>query len=342
MQPCRDRLWKPGLIPAGSLSSPPQAFQGQRARWTSEVPSLCCLLWSQGLLKPCRTHRPPPTNTDSASHGPQTCPLLSRSLAPDVTCPPWDSLQPTTFSQSISDALKCADAATWLSPDTFRKQGLQGLPTHPEDLGRWQPHLYLCSLPSLSPPPHHGSLPPVPGFPLPSNLTLWPWRLLLCTLPQASWALSSHPPGTCPLHSKRPPMCLVLLSEEPLALGTGEHPLPRSACRSLWWGRGTDGQLGVDLLWERGSRVAKGAKSHGWAVALSPQLPPRPRSEDSPSGSVSPHQLLSLEKGPLPGTSLLGLRPGGRGRGTYCDGNSSCPAEQGLGESCVHGVPIAH
>ena len=45
--------------------------------------------------------------------------------------PPLDSLQPTTFSQSISDA---AEMQTWphgCLPDTFRKQGLQGLPHAP-------------------------------------------------------------------------------------------------------------------------------------------------------------------------------------------------------------------
>lgn len=104
-------------------------------------------------------------------------------------------------------------------------------PAHPQPLPSTTPWL---------------TAPPVPGFPLPSTWTLWPWRLLLCTLPQASWALSAPTlllaPALCTVSAH--PCVWYCYQRDPLVLGTGEHPLPRSTCRSLW-GRGTDGQLGV-------------------------------------------------------------------------------------------------
>lgn len=201
MQPCRDRLWKTSPHPCGEPVLTPQAFQGQRARWTLKFLPLCCLLWSQGPQSPVGPSPPPPhQHRFCLPSGPQTCPPLSRSLAPDVTCLPGTASSPLP-SPRVCDA---AEMQTWphgCLPDTFKKQGLQGLPHAPwEDLGRWQPHRALLT-PSLSPPPHHGSLLPRcqaspcprPGHSGPgacfSALCLRPRGL--SQLPPSSWHLPS-------------------------------------------------------------------------------------------------------------------------------------------------------
>ena len=108
-------------------------------------------------------------------------------------------------------------------------------------------------------------------------------------------------------------MRLGLLPEGPLVLGTGEHPPPRSTCRSFG---GCGGQMNSWVCdysqttapgWQKRqvSRVGCGRSAS--------EPPPSPRSKDSPSGSVSIHRLPQPREGGSPGITLLGLRPGGQG-----------------------------
>lgn len=169
--------------------------------------------------------------------------------------------------------------------------------------------------PSLSPPPHHGSL--LPGARLPLALDLDTLALAPASLHSASGLVEALSAPTHPsswhlpsLHSKRPPMCLVLLSEDPCVLGTGRHPLPSQACRSLW-GRGDRWTAGCVIYsgnvvpgWQRG-------ESHGVGVAVSLSCHQGRVAGTAPQGGVSVSSLGLGE--PLLAPASWELRPGGQG-----------------------------
>lgn len=131
MQPCRDRFWKTSPQPCGGPVLPPQAFQEQRTRWTLTFLPTVLPPVVAGPPKPCRTLTAPShQHRFCLSSGPQTCPPLSRSLAPAVACLPRTAPSPTTFSQSISDATEMQTwPHSWL-PGTFGKAGPPRPPPH--------------------------------------------------------------------------------------------------------------------------------------------------------------------------------------------------------------------
>lgn len=161
MQPCRDRFWKTSPQPCGGPVLPPQAFQEQRTRWTLTFLPTVLPPVVAGPPKPCRTLTAPShQHRFCLSSGPQTCPPLSRSLAPAVACLPRTAPSPLPSPRASVMRPKCRRGHTAGSLAPSGKQGLQGLPHAPwEDLGRWQPHRALLT-PRPSPPPHQDSLLP--------------------------------------------------------------------------------------------------------------------------------------------------------------------------------------
>lgn len=150
--------------------------------------------------------------------------------------------------------------AVSLTPSGSRAS--KAFPTHP---GRtWGDGSLTRALltPSLSPPPHHGSLLPGARLPLALDLDTLAHQRLLLPLPQASWALSAPTLLLAPaLCTVAPHPCVwYCYQRDPLVLGTGEHPLPKIDLQELVGGGQMDSWV-CDLLWERGSRVAKEAVS---------------------------------------------------------------------------------
>ena len=195
------------------------------------------------------------------------------------------------------------------------KQGLQGLPHTP---GRtWGDGSLTGPCSPLDPPLHHTKPHCLPGDRHPLALDLDTPALTpgpLCSALGLVGSLSSHPPpGSHPLHSKHPPMRLGLLPEGPPRLGHRGTPTTQIDLQELW---GCGGQMNSWVCdysqttapgWQKRqvSRVGRGRSAS--------EPPPSPRSKDSPSGSVSIHQLPQPREGGSPGITLLGLRPGGQG-----------------------------
>lgn len=258
MQPCRDRLWKTSPHPCGEPVLTPQAFQGQRARWTLKFLPLCCLLWSQGPQSPVGPSPPPPhQHRFCLPSGPQTCPPLSRSLAPDVTCLPGTASSPLPSPRVSVMRLKCRRGHMAVSLTPSRSRASKAFPTHP---GRtWGDGSLTgpCSPPAS--PLHHTMAHCSPGARLPLALDLDTLALAPASLHSASGlvgSLSSHPPpGTCPLHSKRPPMCLVLLSEGPPRLGHWGTPAAQIDLQEL---------VGEGDRWTAGCVIYSGNVVPGW------------------------------------------------------------------------------
>lgn len=138
----------------------PTGLPGTEGQTDSEVPPSVSPPVVAGPQSPVGPSPPPPhQHRFCLPSGPQTCPPLSRSLAPDVTCLPWTASSPLPSPRVSVMRLKCRRGHMAVSLTPSGSRASKAFPTHPEDLGRWQPHRALLT-PRLSPPPHHGSLLP--------------------------------------------------------------------------------------------------------------------------------------------------------------------------------------
>lgn len=192
MQPCRERFWK--TSPAGACR-PPQAFREQRTSWTLKFLPIVSPPVVAGPPKPCRTLTAPShQHRFCLSSGPQTCPPLSRSLAPAVACLPRTASSPLPSPRASGMRLKCRYGRTAGSLAPSGKQGLLGLPHAP---GRtWGDGSLTGPCSPLDPPLHHTKPHCLPGdrHPLALDLDTPALTPAPLYLPRASWALSAPTP----------------------------------------------------------------------------------------------------------------------------------------------------